>query len=398
MLQSADEQHSDNLKTGLDILKHCLWQVIELFGRTYLEFIAMLYFSIFLVIFAAALPFAIIHLFGGADHSDFDTPRPELIAPEVQESVEHQNISKLITKEREHAPKLGRKESLAHMRRQMDQRGLAKRINARVEPVKHDAIRGEWIIANGASTNRRLLYIHGGAYMVGSPKSHRAIAEQISLATNASVFVVQYRLLPEHKRLDGIQDCRDAYQWVLGNGPDGAHSAEVFLVAGDSSGGNIALSVLAWARDTKQRPADAAIVFSPQTDITLSSPSLVSNIETDVMQGASFGPIVRAPKCLRLMFSFLMHRINPKNPVVSPLLGDLSNLPPTLIQASNTEMFLDDAVRYANKANSQNSCVTLQVWPFTLHVWQAFQTPEAKAAFERVGKYIALQVENKSLA
>lgn len=335
------------------------------------------------------LPLGILLFFCGGNHSRYDHPRPIPVTSKLKESAAHKNLTNLIQDDRTNSPKLGRKEMLAHMRAQMDDRGLAHQIDAQIEPVHVDGVRGEWVVSPNSDQNRRVLYIHGGAYMVGSPRSHRLIAARMSQATNAAVFVVEFRLLPEDKRMAGIEDCRNAYLWVLGNGPDGPSNAEALIVAGDSSGGNIALSLLAWARDTRQRVADLAVVFSPQTDLTLASPSLVSNTPTDIMQGESFGPIVKAPKFIRLGFSFLMHRINPKNPLVSPLLGHLNDLPPTLIQVSNAEMFLDDAVRYANKANAQGSSVTLQVWPFALHVWQAFQIPEADEAFEEVSSFVA---------
>jgi acetyl esterase/lipase len=340
-----------------------------------------------------ALPLGILLLFGGSNHSQYDHPRPSPVMLQLEESAAHKKLTTLIQDDRANSPKLGRKEMLAYMRVQMDDRGLAHQIDAQIEAVDADGVRGEWAVSPNSNPNRRVLYVHGGAYMVGSPRSHRLIAARMSQAANAAVFMVEYRLLPESKRIAGIEDCRNAYLWVLGNGPNGSNDADALIVAGDSSGGNIALSLLAWARDTNQRAADLAVMFSPQTDLTLASPSLSSNAQTDVMQGASFGPIVKAPKFIGLGFSYLMHRINPKNPNVSPLLGNLNGLPPMLFQISNVEMFLDDAVRYTNKANAQGSSVTLQVWPFALHVWQAFQLPESDEAFREVESFVAKQLE-----
>ena len=99
---------------------------------------------------------------------------------------------------------------------------------------------------------------------------------------------------------------------------------------------------------------------------------------------------MRAPKVLSLWITFLIHRINPSRPLVSPLLGDLSNLPPTLLQVSEAEMFLDDAVRYANKAKAHGSQVVLQTWPHVMHVWHAFEVPEADEAFVEVERFLAI--------
>jgi acetyl esterase/lipase len=338
------------------------------------------------------LPLGIVLYFGGVDYSQYDHPRPTPVTSQLGASAAHNHLVNLIQDERANNPKLGQKKMLAHMRAQMDERGVAHQIEAQIRPVCIDGVCGEWVVSPKSDQGRRVLYIHGGAYMVGSPRSHRRIAARMSQASNAAVFVVEYRLLPEHKRIVGIEDCRNAYLWVLGNGPDGPADAKALIVAGDSSGGNIALSLLTWARDTHQRAVDLAVVFSPQTDLTLASPSLVSNAKTDVMQGESFGPIVKAPKFIRLSFSFLMHRINPRSPIVSPLRGDLNALPPTLFQVSGVEMCLDDAVRYTNKATAQGSSVTLQIWPSALHVWQAFEVPEADEAFEEVGSFVAKHI------
>jgi acetyl esterase/lipase len=90
---------------------------------------------------------------------------------------------------------------------------------------------------------------------MGSPKSHRPIASRFSEATKAAVLSIDYRLMPESKRIDGVEDCRNAYQWIMENGPDGPSQVRKLIVAGDSSGGNMVLSIIAWARDQGLRAA-----------------------------------------------------------------------------------------------------------------------------------------------
>jgi len=341
-----------------------------------------------LVIVVGALLASVRFAFDSADHSQYDLPKHANTGTRTSESAEHKALAKLIIAQMSSSPQTGRKQQLAMMRKQMDERGEAFQINSQIHPVNADEVSAEWVIAPGADADRRLLYIHGGAYMVGSPKSHRLITSRLSEISNSAVLAIDYRLLPENSRMAGIEDCRTAYQWLLGNGPNGRANAATLIVAGDSSGGNLALATIAWARDAGLRSADAVVAFSPQTDLTLASPSLINNIDTDIMQGKSFGPVVKAPRIFALGFSFLMHRINPSNPLVSPLLGDLSDLPPTLIQVSEAEMFLDDAVRYVNKANAMGSKATLQIWPLMMHVWQAFEIPEANEAFVKIGEFI----------
>lgn len=343
------------------------------------------------VTFVVAAVWIIVSKFNGEDHSRYDLPKHKPIGTRTYESPEHATLVANILADRENTPKLNRKEQLHLMRTKMDERGEAFAIQADVRSVLVNGMLAEWVIAPNVLSGRRLLYIHGGAYMVGSSKSHRRITSRLSEVSKAAVLAIDYRLLPEHNRMDGIIDCRTAYEWIFTNGPDGQGDAKVVIIAGDSSGGNLVLSTIAWARDEGLPAADAVVVISPQTDLTLSSPSLVKNVETDVMQGASFGPIVKAPRAIALGFSALMHKSNPSNPIVSPLLGNLSNLPPMLIQTSMAEMFLDDAVRYVNKANASGSSAALQTWPFMVHVWHAFEIPEAEEAFAEIEKFLMEQ-------
>lgn len=327
--------------------------------------------------------------FNSKDHSEYDSPRHAPTSTRTSESTEHKAAAQAIADGLAKPPAAKRKELLHMMRKYLDERGEGAQINSDVHAVDAGGVIAEWVIAPNANSARRLLYVHGGGYVMGSPKSHRPITSRLSEISNAAVLSIDYRLMPEHSRVAGIEDCRTVYQWVLDNGPDGPAPVETLVVAGDSSGGNLALTTIAWARDSGLRSANAVVALCPQTDATLASPSLKRNIDTDIMQGRSFGPVVRAPKVFSLWVTFLMHRINPRSPLMSPLLGDLSNLPPTLLQASEAEMFLDDSIRYANKADAHGSIAVVQIWPFVMHVWHAFQVPEADEAFVEIEKFLA---------
>jgi acetyl esterase/lipase len=331
--------------------------------------------------------------FEAPDHARFDTPRPDASAHgRSGESAEHAAAVRAVRQGPPTPPEGDRAAQLQAMRQAFDQRGAATPIRATVTPVDVDGIAGEWLIAADVVPGRRLLYLHGGGYVTGSARSHRPITSRLALATRAAVLAIDYRLLPEASRQDGIDDVRTAYRWLLANGPEGRVAAGELLVAGDSSGGNLALSAIAWARDAALPAARAVIVLSPHTDATFASPSLLRNAGTDVMQGTSLGPLVHAPRPITLWMGFLMNRMSPRNAAVSPLFGDLSGLPPTLIQVSASEMFLDDAVRYANKARAGGSHVELQVWPHTLHAWHAFATPETDEAFDRIAAFVAARL------
>jgi acetyl esterase/lipase len=165
----------------------------------------------------------------------------------------------------------------------------------------------------------------------------------------------------------------------------------VVFVAGDSAGGNLTLSLVAWARDAGLRAPNAAAVLSPLTDATLASPSMRDNMHSDAMLGPLFGKLARVPRWMLLWGAWLQTRINPSDPVVSPVRGDLSRLPPVLVQASQVEMLRDDSRRYVNKARAAGSPVRLQTWNHMVHVWQIFnpELTEARDALAEIGRFLA---------
>ena len=175
------------------------------------------------------------------------------------------------------------------------------------------------------------------------------------------------------------------------NGPDGPSAASKIYIAGDSAGGNLSLMMSAWTRDHGSRKADAVIALSPVTDMTLGSPSMKSNLETDAMLGPMFKGMAKIPRPLLLWVGLFQNKTSPANPVLSPVFRDLHTLPPTLVQASEAEMLFDDGRRYVNRAVSQGSPARLQTWQHMVHVWHMFypQLPEASEAWDEIGKFLA---------
>lgn len=257
-------------------------------------------------------------------------------------------------------------------------------------PVDADGIAAEWVIAAGADSTKRVLYIHGGGFVVGSPKSHRTITSKFSEITGCSVLAIDYRLMPEHFHKDCVEDCRTAYHWILKNGPGGPGEIRQLYIGGDSAGGNLTLSLIAWIRDNKLRAPEAAVVLSPLSDVTFSGDSLLSNADTDVMLKPFMVALNRLPQFIKSWWVLWTYRVRPSNPQVSPLLGDLSGLPPTLVQASEAEMLLDDARRYVYKACASGSPAQLQTWTDMVHIWQIFdpQLPQAVEAWVEIGRFL----------
>ncbi|SFR44618.1 Acetyl esterase/lipase [Marinobacter daqiaonensis] len=257
-------------------------------------------------------------------------------------------------------------------------------------PSTGSAPAGEWVIAPGALPERRILYIHGGSWIAGSPRSHRAITDRLSALARACVFAIDYRLMPEHSFMTGVSDCRRGYRWLLENGPDGPEPARFVVVAGDSSGGSHTLSLLAWIRDQKLRAPEAAVALSPSTELMITGLGKRDNIESDPMLGPMVTKLAKIPAPMLWWGTLMGLRVLPTNPVASPLRGPLHNLPPTLIQVSEAEILLDNVRRYAAKARQAGSSVEVQTWPDMVHVWHLFTPllPEANEAFEEIRLFL----------
>ncbi|WP_371397502.1 alpha/beta hydrolase [Fretibacter rubidus] len=250
---------------------------------------------------------------------------------------------------------------------------------------------GEWTTIDGTDPARRILYVHGGAYAVGSAKSHRAITYNLAKRTGCAVFAINYRLIPENKRLSGVQDCKDAYLWTLANGPDGEAAAKTIAVMGDSAGGNLSLVVSRWASaDSAIRTPDAIVGLSAHTDATAQSPSLKANLATDIMLQPMLAPILKIPVTLYRLAIWKMAGVKPAHPDLSPIMGDLAGLPPTLLQVSASEMLFDDNLRYATKAREYGSDVSVQSWRDMCHVWHIFddKLSESHHAFDEIAAFL----------
>ena len=282
-------------------------------------------------------------------------------------------------------------DKVRRLRAAMDNIGADKACASIIRSSAADEPRGEWVLAANANPDCRLLYIHGGGFIAGSPTSHRAVTDGLSELTGMAVFSLDYRLVPENARLAGLEDAVAALQWLGHNGPDGASDARTLAVAGDSAGGNLTLATLQEARKRGIRNADAAVAICPATDMTLEAPSLRYNIDSDAMLGKSFGPLAKTPAAVRHVVLGVAGKRPPKDPAMSPLRGDLSGLPPVLLQASTTEMLLDDSARYHHKALEEGADVEFETYANMPHVWHLFypELPEARIALQHIADFLA---------
>ncbi len=326
-------------------------------------------------------------LFEGADPRGFLHPRPRPMREAA--SAQAEEVDREVRGMA--GPAAGRARRLRgrvqRLRATLDAMGTrADLAGVEIRPAAAGGPRAEWVLPEEGGGAKRLLYLHGGGFEAGSPLSHRTITAELTRRTGCAVLAADYRLKPEHRRREGIADCRAAWAWLAENGPEGPAPAESMFVAGDSAGGSLTLSLIAWLRDTGGRQADAAVALSPGTDSTFSAPSLRTLAARDVMLGPGVGMLVRIPRPLLLWAVFLGERVRPNAEDLSPLLGSLHGLPPTLVQVSLAEVLLDDAVRWVNKARAAGSPADIQAWPGMVHVWQAFvgDLPEANEAYGEI--------------
>ena len=283
------------------------------------------------------------------------------------------------------------KQRIVAMRETMDSFFSNSDIASQIIPVDAAGVPAEWVVAPGADSSRRFLYIHGGAFMAGSPKGYRVLTDKLSAITNSAVLAIDYRLMPENTRLACVEDCRTAYDWMLENGPQGPDADTLefptaVFVAGDSAGGNLTLVLLAWARDNQRRAPNAALALSPVTDSRYTSPSIRGNLNSDVILKPLAKRLAWVPGFMIGLAARFMAGHRASDPVVSPLLGDLAGLPPLLVLASDCEILRDDGRRYVNKAVEAGTDATLMLWDNVPHVWPIFypDLPEAAEALEQV--------------
>jgi acetyl esterase/lipase len=230
----------------------------------------------------------------------------------------------------------------------------------------------------------RILYLHGGGFVSGSPRTHRGIAGRLARGVGAQVVVPDYRLAPEHPFPAALEDCAAVYRALLAR-PGGARR---LALAGDSAGGNLVFALLLKLKEEGAPLPAAAVGLSPFVDMTGSGQSLRRNADLDpLLHVAGFPSVVRA----------YAPGEDPRNPLLSPLFGDLSGLPPCLIQCGSDEILLDDAVRLEAAFVAAGVDCALEVWPHMPHVWQAFAkfVPEARTAIGRVAAFLRRRLEGE---
>jgi epsilon-lactone hydrolase len=219
---------------------------------------------------------------------------------------------------------------------------------------------GWWCRPADADVGPAILYLHGGAYVVGSARAYRHFAGQIASRANAPAFVADYGLAPERPFPAAVEDAEAVWRGLA----DAGFSR--MAVAGDSAGGGLALVMAARvtqaARDGATPRPVAVCVMSPWTDLALTGGSIESRAKHDPLLSRDALEVAR---------QLYLGQADAKDPRVSPMYGELTGLPPILLHVGEDEILLDDARRYADLSAKSDSEAELHIWEGMAHVFPA---------------------------
>ena len=270
------------------------------------------------------------------------------------------------------------KGSLEEQRMRSDKTAGRFRVLKNIEchPLDLKGLAAEWIISPD-SLERAVLYLHGGAYALGSIKAHREILSRLASATRAKVLAIDYRLAPEHPFPASLKDALFAYHWLLQEGWEPSQ----IVIAGDSAGGGLTLSTIAALSAAGDPLPACAVCLSPWLDLTLSSQSYLTNAKAD--------PLLSKDSLLTYA-NYYVGEYEKDYPLISPLFADLKDFCPVLVHVGTDENFLAEAIQFTNKAQTAGANVTLRTWQGLFHVFQMVPfLPETKESLEEIAEFIA---------
>lgn len=275
------------------------------------------------------------------------------------------------------------------MRKRLDWFGSLslRAFGVRLERTTVAGLYAEWLRPRRAPSDTVFLYLHGGAYMLGSCRSHRQLVSHIARAGNINALVPEYRLSPEHKFPAAIEDCVAVYRELLASGI----RPENIVIGGDSAGGGLTVATLLSLRDAGDPLPAAAVLLSPYLDVTASGESATTRAARDPWFSAKDMAVVVSNYC---------GADEIRNPLVSPVFADVEGLPPVLIQVGDDEILLSDSTRFAANMQAAGNQVDIEIWPEMWHVFQLFvgKMPEARKAIRKIGAYLRALYQQAELS
>lgn len=240
-----------------------------------------------------------------------------------------------------------------------------------IKEIEIDNIHSEWISVNRAHMKKYvILYCHGGGYSTGSSIYARTLTTKLAVSTSMDVLSFDYRLAPENPYPAATEDAMKIWNFLMLLG----YGARDIIIAGDSAGGNLALSLMLKLKSEKRLLPRGAVLMSPWTDLTASGKSHLNRAGIDPVLDAAY---------LKEMTDNYAAGEDLRNPLISPLFGDYEGFPPIYIQVGDNEVLLNDATMLHKKMVKSNVSVKLDVFK---GMWHVFQMSPFKTAYEAMDK------------
>ena len=208
--------------------------------------------------------------------------------------------------------------------------------------------------SDDVSVGKVILSLHGGAYTSGSPVSAYWLNVNLMEALNLPLLSPDYRLAPEHPYPAAVDDAEAVYKALLER-----YAPEDIVIVGESAGGGLAFALMLRAKAQGLPMPGGIIAFSPWVDVSLQSESIQRNRDRDFLN----------PDEIKRWAKAYAAETDPTVSEISPVFGDLSGLPPTLILAGTEEIILDDSIRMHKALQAHGVTSALQIWEGMWHIW-----------------------------
>lgn len=235
----------------------------------------------------------------------------------------------------------------------------------------------EWVKPKFAHrTDKLILYCHGGGYVSGGLGYARILATKIAHHTGIEVISFEYRLAPEHQYPAAIEDVMQVWNYLMNLG----YGAKDLVIAGDSAGGNLSLELCLKLKEEGRFLPKAMILFSPWTDMRCCSGTYKTYKDKD--------PLLTYEYVIGARNAYAGSNADFESPLYSPLLANLENMPPALIQVGSNEILRDDSEGLAKNLRKHGSMAKLEVYQGGWHVFQQMPIPKASHALDSVKNYL----------
>lgn len=247
------------------------------------------------------------------------------------------------------------------------------------EPVSDFPMTSEWVIPENADKEKIIFYTHGGGYGMGDLISSRALIAPIAKKCGMKVFSFEYRLAPESPFPAALEDCIDAYDYLIACG----YKTENIVILGESAGGGLVFSTMLMLRKLGKELPHCAVAISPWADLTETGHSYIANSDKD--------PLLSA-ECLEKLAQAYIGDESPLNPLISPAYAVYDEkYPPILIQVGDKEVLYDDSIAVRNALVNGGVNVELEIYSDMWHVFHIWQIEQSDLAIQSIADFIAKQ-------